>query len=280
MGSTCTWTDASASTPNILGTALNYRSPVILSISWLGINVAEAQSMLSDLACTLFTIPMLPSPSHLGRGAALFSELLYVNGCIRPVHNLLRYRQPLLWWHEIHKGQPYDSLGEGVTIPFGKPDFLSLKPYLVFAGAQNQRDSGRNRTIAAEFPSNYRAYRKVDFLCVCGHFCFPLLWTVNPSCSKHAVVEIRTTIKNLNRLVMLPPAEIVLCRVVHWPKSVTIDQNTSRTNNSIQPNRGISTCGATPRQIHWRLVDFVTPDPPNNIVRCKGLAHFWATMTE
>src|SRR5260370_20539268 len=60
MGSTSTWTDASASTPNISGTALNYRSPVILNISWLGTNVAEAQSMLSDLACTQFTIPMLP----------------------------------------------------------------------------------------------------------------------------------------------------------------------------------------------------------------------------
>ncbi len=132
--------------------------------------------MLSDLARPPFTIPVQQSASQRGRGAALFSELFYVDGCIRPGHNLLCYRQPLLRWHEIHKGQPYDSLGEGVTIPFGKPDFLVLKPYLVFAGAQNQRDSGRNRTIAAEFPLNRRACRKVDFLCLCsGPLLLPLV---------------------------------------------------------------------------------------------------------
>jgi len=96
MGARCAGADAGSSTSSISGTDLNDRSPVILSVSWLGINVAEAQSMLSDLACTPFTIPMLPSPSHRGRGAALFSELFYVDGCIRPVHNLLCYGQPLL----------------------------------------------------------------------------------------------------------------------------------------------------------------------------------------
>ena len=115
--------------------------------------MAELHNRLqSDLARRVYdsnaAIPESP------RGGALFCKLFCINGCIHPGHSPLCHRRTAVQ-HEILEGHHYDSLGEGVTIPFGKPDFSFLKPNNVLVGAQNQRDSGRDRTIAAEFPLNY-----------------------------------------------------------------------------------------------------------------------------
>ena len=109
--------------------------------------------LLSDLARPRLQF-QCSTPRVTAGVATLFCKSLCIDGCIHPGHGPLRHRRPAVQ-HEILEGHHYDSLGEGVTIPFGKPDFSFLKPNNVLVGAQNQRDSGRDRTIAAEFPLNY-----------------------------------------------------------------------------------------------------------------------------
>jgi hypothetical protein len=54
--------------------------------------------LLSDLARPAFAIPLQHPPNHRG-GAALFSKLFYMDGCIRPGHGPHCHRHPLLPWH-------------------------------------------------------------------------------------------------------------------------------------------------------------------------------------
>jgi hypothetical protein len=62
----------------------------------------------------------------------------------------------------ILKGQPHDSLCEGVPIPFCKPDLSSSKPYLVLVGTQNTIDLGMKWTPDVEFPLDDRTRREVN----------------------------------------------------------------------------------------------------------------------
>ena len=61
-----------------------------------------------------------------GLTSLLFNSF-YFNSRVSPVHGPLCQRQSLLDRHEILKGEHHHTLGEGVTIPFGKLEFSFIK---------------------------------------------------------------------------------------------------------------------------------------------------------